>query len=211
MLSLHCAPSILSVCGGLAAENGNHFSISSFVFLCYLPLTYDSAYLDWKLRVWGRTSFGLPGSCRASCRRGGIVFFLPFFCLRCVCLFFMWNAHCQAKTAATFARCDLTRTNTRDASREDTSVQSNARIAERGQTFLFFFSVTWRSENMTLWKLIVKLCRWNYCVCSSATAQHVAHKLHAIACAILLLHMQSEIMVSQSGLHIASWHKASAH
>lgn len=46
MLSFHCAPSILSVYGGCAAENGNHFSIFSFVFLCYLPLTHDSAYLD---------------------------------------------------------------------------------------------------------------------------------------------------------------------
>lgn len=49
-----------------------------------------------------------PDLCRAWCRRGGFVSFFLFVCR----LFFMWNAHCQAKTVPAFARCDLTHTQT---------------------------------------------------------------------------------------------------
>lgn len=85
MLSFHCAPSILSVYGGCAAENGNHFSIFSFVFLCYLLLTHDSAYLGLKIVCLkqNRRRVARPDLCRAWCRRGGFIF--VFFCLFVVC------------------------------------------------------------------------------------------------------------------------------
>lgn len=102
MLSFHCAPSILSVYGGCAAENGNHFSIFSFVFLCYLLLTHTTRP-TWTENCVSKAE---PASgCQTRLVQRLVQerwIHFRFFLFVCR-LFFMWNAHCQAETAPAFA------------------------------------------------------------------------------------------------------------
>lgn len=149
MLSFHCAPSILSVYGGCAAENGNHFSIFSFVFLCYLLLTHDSAYLGLKIVCLkqNRRRVARPDLCRAWCRRGGFIF--AFF----VCLSFVFHVECtlSGKDGASF--CTLwphTHKHTRrlEVGHVGSVENTNNRKGSNFSFLLFCYVTAWKYDTM---------------------------------------------------------------
>lgn len=90
-----------------------------------------------------------PDLCSAWCRRGGFILFFFLFVCR---LFFMWNAHCQAKTAPAFARCDLTHTHKHTRRLEVGHVGSventNNRKGSNFSFLLFCYVTSWKYDTM---------------------------------------------------------------
>lgn len=107
-----CSLNLIGLRGG-AAESRNHFSIFSFVFLRYLPLTYDSALLGLQIVCLCLTQNQL----RAARLVQSLVQGRRIHFILSVALDLFSCATVRQRLHQLFARCDLIHTQTRNASR----------------------------------------------------------------------------------------------